>query len=113
MTGDGPVSMLLDQLDAESELLRTGNYIAVLDGLDIKRTLIDRAMVDLGDPSSRLAIRTAARRQQKLLHAALTGLNAARSHLLSAANPKPVSSYTRNGTRHDHSPCAGTTLKKL
>ena len=113
MTGGDSVSSLLDQLDTESELLRAGNYTAVLEGLEAKRSLIERAMTNLGDPASRLAIRTAARRQQALLRAALAGLNAARSHLLSAASPKPVSSYSRNGAMRDHSPGSGTTLKKL
>ena len=113
MSNECPARTLAIQLESESDLLINGDIAAVLEGLDTKRALIDRLKHLSGDRASVVALRSAAHRQQRLLRAALAGINAARSHLAGTAVTAPGSSYTPKGKLNPISPNFGTTLKML
>ena len=113
MTPDNSARALVDQLQAESDLLLTGDFSAVLEGQKSKRALIEKMQAGLGDPGARHAVRSAARRQQRLLRASLAGINAARSLLLGASKPAPVTSYTAKGAMRTLTPGLEMTLKKI
>jgi hypothetical protein len=113
MSVNSSARALVDQMEAEAESLLAGDYGALLEGLDEKRTIIEKTSTGFPNREERLAVRSAARRQQRLLRAALAGINAARTHLLNASKPANVTSYSANGTMHTCSPGSGTTLKRV
>ena len=113
MPRDISARALVDQLETESELLLAGDIGAVLEAQEYKRALIDDMSEGPADRVIRSAVRTAAQRQQRLLRAALAGLNTARSHLIGASMPAPMTTYSANGAIRAPGPGSNVTLKKV